>query len=118
MITRVSSLFALGRLATVIAAVTAITMGMGVAEAAEKFTVTYRCAKWKTVHFEESEKAKVHYDTVKKLGCEVKQDDHGGHIDVSYRCEKWREIALKDHEATHRWEKWLKSAGFETKHTH
>lgn len=118
MIAHVNSLLALGRVARVVVAVTAVTVGTGVAEAAEQFTVTYRCEKWKTLHFEESEKAKLHHDTVKKLGCEAKQDDHGGHIDVSYRCQKWREIALKDHDAAHRWEKWLKAAGFETKHAH
>ncbi|MGC1275899.1 MAG: hypothetical protein WBC44_19510 [Planctomycetaceae bacterium] len=102
----------------VVAAALVATVGANVATAAEKFTVTYRCAKWKTIHFHQAEKAKLHYDTVKKLGCEAKRDDHGGHIDVSYRCEKWRQIALKSHDAAHRWEKWLKAAGFETRHSH
>lgn len=119
MIAHMASLLAAGRMAALVVAVTvAVAAGPGVAQAAEKFTVTYRCVKWKTLHFDDAEKAKLHYDTVKKLGCEAKQDDHGGHIDVSYRCEKWRELALKDHDATHRWEKWLKAAGFETKHSH
>ena len=88
------------------------------ASAAEKEVVAYRLTQWKASHFDDQARARQHYDTVKKLGCEAKQDDHGGHIDVSYRCEKWKEIALKDHDAVHRWEKWLKAAGFETKHTH
>ena len=119
MAARIDTILGAARSAGLIAAVAAAVIGgTQIAQAAEKFTVTYRCVKWKTIHFEEAEKAKLHYDTVKKLGCEAKQDDHGGHIDVSYRCEKWKEIALKDHDAAHRWEKWLKAAGFETKHTH
>lgn len=86
--------------------------------AAEKEAVAYRLEKWKTIEFEDMKKAKTHYTTIKKLGCEVKQEDHNGHVDVSYRCPKWRELSLDSHTAAHKWEKWLKASGFETKHSH
>lgn len=107
------------RSASLILAIAAASVaGTQMAEAAETFTVTYRCEKWKTVEFEDAKKAKTHYETVKKLGCEAKQAGHAGHIDVSYRCPKWKRMTLKDHDSVHRWEKWLKAVGFETKHTH
>ena len=86
--------------------------------AAQKEVVSYRLKEWKTVEFEDAKKAKTHYDTIKKLGCEVKQNEHAGHIDVTYRCPEWKQIALKSHSDAHKWEKWLKASGFETKHAH
>ena len=88
------------------------------ASAAQKEVVSYRLKEWKTVEFEDAKKAKTHYDTIKKLGCEVKQNQHDGHIDVTYRCPEWKQIALKSHSDAHKWEKWLKASGFETKHAH
>ena len=88
------------------------------ASAAETEVVAYRLANWKTVHFEDAKKADTHAKTVKQLGCEVKTDDHSGHIDVSYRCAEWRELSLDSHDKAHKWENWLKASGFETKHEH
>jgi len=86
--------------------------------AADKEAVAYRLAEWKTIEFKDPNRAKVHFSTIKKLGCEVKQADHNGHVDVSYRCPKWRQIELSDHAAAHKWEDWLKASGFETQHKH
>ena len=88
------------------------------AHAAEKELVEYRLKNWKTVEFEDSDLAKTHVETIQKLGCEVKQEDHNGHMDVSYRCLEWKQIALKTHADAHNWEKWLKASGFETRHSH
>lgn len=88
------------------------------AEAAENEVVEYRLAQWKTIHFDDAKAAKTHVDAVKKLGCEVKQDDHGGHIDVTYRCAEWKKMSLKTHSDAHKWEDWLKKSGFQTKHVH
>lgn len=88
------------------------------ASAADREVVAYRLANWKTFHFEDAKKAETHVKTVKGLGCEVKSDDHDGHIDVSYRCAEWREISLDSHDKAHNWEKWLKACGFETRHEH
>mgnify|MGYP007059433200 CR=1 FL=1 len=86
--------------------------------AAEQEAVDYRLTQWKTRHFHDAKKAELHLTTLKRLGCEVKQDAHNGHIDVKYRCPNWRRMLLKTHSAAHRWEKWLTSAGFEAKHSH
>ena len=88
------------------------------ASAADREVVAYRLTNWKTVHFDDAKRADAHTKTVKRLGCEVKTGDHGGHIDVSYRCSEWREISLESHDKAHSWEKWLKASGFETRHDH
>ncbi|NNJ28169.1 hypothetical protein LzC2_42810 [Planctomycetes bacterium LzC2] len=85
---------------------------------AEKEVVSYRAAKWQSAHFADSEKVDRHVATLKKLGCEVKTDPHGGHTDVSHRCPTWMELAFNDHETAHAWETWLKANGFETSHSH
>ena len=87
-------------------------------EAHEKEVVEYRLQKWKTIHFHDVQKAKTHFDALKKLGCEVKQGDHDGHIGVTYRCAEWKKISPKTHSNAHKWEEWLKKSGFETKHVH
>ena len=102
----------------VVAAALAFGAATGAAVAADQEIVGYRLKQWKTVHFDDAKRAKTHYETVKKLGCEAKQADHGGHIDVTYRCPEWKEIALKSHSDAHKWEKWLKASGFETRHAH
>jgi hypothetical protein len=86
--------------------------------AADGEQVEYRLTDWKTIHFEDATKGDAHLKAVKDLGCEVKNEKHDGHTDVSYRCKDWMKMTLASHEAVHRWEKWLKAAGFETKHTH
>jgi hypothetical protein len=86
--------------------------------AAEQFKVSYRLEKWKTSEFANAEEAQKVFETFQKLGCETAQEGHGGHIDVRYRCPKWKEITVNDHGGAHRWEAWLKQAGFETRHAH
>ena len=80
--------------------------------------VEYRLATWKTMHFDDAKKGDAHHKAVKDLGCEVKKDSHDGHTDVSYRCKDWKKMTVASHDAAHQWEKWLKGAGFETKHAH
>ncbi len=88
------------------------------AQAAEKITVNYRLADWKTIEISDANEAKSLFTTFKQLGCEAKQEKHGDHTDISYRCVKWRAIAFKNHKTAHAWEKWLKASGFEAKHKH
>jgi hypothetical protein len=103
---------------------TALTMAIALAgftlraPAAEREVVAYRLPGWKTIHFDDVRRADIHVQTVKRLGCEVKVDDHGGHVDVSYRCLEWQEISLDSHSQAHKWEDWLKASGFETRHQH
>lgn len=86
--------------------------------AAEREIVSFRLAAWKSAHLDEVNVAKAILDTLKSIGCEVKQQQHGGHFDVTFRCPTWRSIALKSHAEAHQWERWLKAFGFETAHKH
>ena len=104
-------------LCAMIVAVTAVTFTTS-AQAAEKEVVSYRLQGWKTVHADSEADAKKQAAALKKIGCEVKLDSHGSHIDLTYRCVNWRQMALPSHNAAHQWEGWLKAAGFETEHTH
>lgn len=101
-----------------VAAVALVTATMRSVAAAEGETVSYRFVDWKTMHFDDAKKGSEHLEAVKKLGCEVKKDEHGGHLDVSYRCKDWKELTVETHDRADQWAKWLKSAGFETKHAH
>ena len=88
------------------------------ASAAENEVVTYRLVEWKKLHFSDSQKAKQQLETIKNLGCEMRKDTHEGHVDVSYRCPQWKTMKLEAHADAHRWQGWLKAAGFETRHSH
>ena len=81
-------------------------------------TVAYRLAGTKSGHFDSKAEADSQADTLRMLGCQVKQGSHGGHYDVSYSCTQWRVIGVESHDQAHRWEKWLKANGFETRHDH
>ena len=102
-----------------LAAAAVIAVGAGeYAMSAEREIVGYRLQEWTTAEFEDSGRAETHYKTLKKLGCEVKQERHGDHFDVTYRCPEWRELSAKSHSDAHKWEDWLKDCGFETNHKH
>lgn len=80
--------------------------------------VRYQLEDWKAKHIHDAKKAKTIAATLKRLGCEMKQAQHNGHIDVRYRCPKWRQLELDSHEEAHKWEKWLKEYEFKTEHKH
>jgi hypothetical protein len=86
--------------------------------AADQYVVQFRLSKWKTMHFDETPKAEAQLATLKKLGCEVKAGEHSGHIDVTYRCPEWKSLTVETDEGAHKWEKWLRTCGFETSHAH
>lgn len=81
-------------------------------------TLAFVLPEWKTMHFEDAAKAQQHVDMVKKLGCEVKQGKHTGHIDVSYRCPNWKSMQVETHKLAEQWLGWLKSSGFDVSHGH
>ena len=80
--------------------------------------VRYQCKDWKAKHIHDTKKSDKIATTLKKLGCELKKEQHNGHVDVKYRCQKWMELKLKTHDEAHKWETWLKEFGFETQHKH
>ena len=56
--------------------------------------IRYQLTDWKAKHIHDNKKADVIAGTLKKLGCELKKEQHNGHIDVKYRCPKWRQLEL------------------------
>ena len=80
--------------------------------------VRYQLTEWKAKHIHDTKSADTISKTLKKLGCELKQEQHNGHIDVKYRCPKWKELKLDTHAEAHKWEKWLKEYNFTTEHKH
>ena len=81
-------------------------------------TVAYRLAKWREMHFKDSESATSHLNAVRRLGCEAWLENHSGHIDVVYRCPQWLRLSLKTHQLAEQQSEWLKAAGFDTHHAH
>ncbi len=98
----------------VLAAALATTASM----AAGDEIVRYQLTEWKAKHIHDAKKADTIAKTLKKLGCELKKEQHNGHIDVKYRCPKWHELKLDSHDDAHKWEKWLKEYEFKTEHKH
>ncbi|QDS95153.1 hypothetical protein FF011L_39400 [Roseimaritima multifibrata] len=84
----------------------------------KKEEVRYRCVEWQTKHIHEADQAKKISKTLTDLKCEVKQEQHNGHVDLKYRCPEWRRMLLDSHDDAHKWEKWLKTYGFQTEHHH
>ena len=80
--------------------------------------VRYQLKDWKAKHIHDAKKAVTISTTLKRLGCELQQSQHNGHIDLKYRCPKWRQLKLDSHEEAHKWEKWLKEFEFKTEHKH
>ncbi|MEO1617264.1 MAG: hypothetical protein AAFV88_15550 [Planctomycetota bacterium] len=80
--------------------------------------VHYQCKDWKAKHIHDNKKAETITATLKKLGCEVKVEEHNGHKDVRYRCVKEKKLPVKTHEEAMKWEKWFKEYGFKAYHTH
>lgn len=83
-----------------------------------KETIAFQLPQWKTMHFDDAAKAKQHADMVKKLGCEIKQGQHDGHIDLSYRCVEWKSMVVETHQLADQWSGWLKGSGFDVSHVH
>ncbi|MDV6031447.1 MAG: hypothetical protein F9B45_15385 [Phycisphaera sp. RhM] len=81
-------------------------------------TLAFYLPQWKSMHVDGTNQAAQLTATLKKLGCEVKQDSHAGHSDVSYRQPKWKEMQVKDHKMAEQWAGWLAKSGFDVSHAH
>ncbi|MAT73125.1 MAG: hypothetical protein CMJ58_26875 [Planctomycetaceae bacterium] len=82
------------------------------------FAIALRLPEWTTRHFDDPTKAQQHAESVKKLGAEVRLDQHADHSDVTYRCVGWKSLQVESDELAHQWQDWLKGSGFETLHGH
>lgn len=96
----------------------AVSLAPTPTQAADGFTVDFRLQQWRTMHFDDGVKAEKHLKTVKDLGGEAIKENHNGHVDVRYRCVAWKQMRVDSDDEAHQWERWLKSVGFETRHTH
>ena len=80
--------------------------------------MAFRLADWHEQHFEDAQKAAQHFQAIQKLGCEVKQTSHAGHVDIVYRCVDWKEMKVANHKLADQWSGWLKGSGFDIHHAH
>lgn len=104
-------------LSTTLAQQSAAQQAGGQAEEASSdvgYHLAFHLPAWKTLHFNEPEKATEHIEAVKKLGCAVQKRDHAGHIDVVFRCNEWKVMLLDDADKAAGWQTWLKGFGFDT----
>ena len=101
-----------------VGSVTLVSSWATTASAAANEIVKFRLTSVRRIHSHNAEEAKSFAMTLKKIGCECQVDKHGGHFDVVYQCPKWKQIKAQSHEEAHKWEAWLKKAGFETVHEH
>ncbi|WP_425399033.1 hypothetical protein [Aeoliella sp.] len=83
-----------------------------------EIVVAHRIKDWHTEHFEDSTKAQQHVDALKKLGAEVRVEQHSGHTDVTYRTVGWKPLRVETDDLAHQWQEWLQRSGFETVHGH
>ena len=75
--------------------------------------IGFRMSEWKTIHGDGTAATQQFVDTLEKIGCEVKQSDHGNHVDVSFRCANWTAFAMQTEDQTEQWQQWLKDNEFE-----
>jgi len=81
-------------------------------------TLAFRQVKWTGLHFDDPAKATLHAQTLRQLGCEAREANHDGHIDVSFRCPEWKTLDVANHELASQWETWLKNSQLDVSHTH
>jgi len=104
-------------LASLVLAVAAIVTQSNV-HAAKKYYVDFRSVQWKTAHYNNPQVAEERFKTLQSLQCDVQKFAHNGHTDVKYRQAKWRVLSFDTDEEAHKWQHWLKTMGFETRHEH
>lgn len=113
-----SKLFAFAITLLVVSSVLPLAAVAQTASTSKKVYVAFRMQNWKAKHIHDEAKAKKFEDTLKMLGCEVKNAKHNGHIDVSCRTIFWKTLALDSHDLAHQWVTWFKAAGFDIIHGH
>ena len=77
-------------------------------------TIAFRSTNWQHKHIHDVAKAEKLVNSLEKIGCEVNQFDHNGHLDVKYRCATWKSITVENEKFQKEWAAWLASQGLET----
>ena len=80
--------------------------------------IAFRMRSWKRLHYEKQSDVDQLAAIAKGLGCEVREEKHGGHRDVSIRCTEWKHAEFASHSQATKWEQQLRKLGFEAKHEH
>lgn len=82
--------------------------------------IEIRLTNWKSAHMEGPmlAQSKEFATALQDLGCEVRSENHGNHLDLAFRCPVWVTLHVPNHEAAEQWQTWLRGHGFETKHAH
>ena len=88
------------------------------APSADAIVIQYRQNEWLSQHFDNDRQAEGFMAICKGLGCEVRKEDHSGHIDVMFRCGSARNLVCIDHDEAHSLQAWLEKKGFQTEHAH
>lgn len=76
--------------------------------------VGFRLTDWKTIHSHSDADAQQQIATLTKLGCEVKAQQHDGHIDIRYRCVDWKTLKVATDQLVNQWTTWCEAKGMET----
>jgi hypothetical protein len=76
--------------------------------------IGFRLTQWRTVHGGDADVTQKMLKTLKQIGCEVEQKNHGNHVDLSFRCTLWKGINVNSDEQSQQWHNWLSNNGFET----
>lgn len=74
----------------------------------------FRLTAWKTIHADTQQQATLESDALKKIGCDVTTENHGGHFDVKYRCPKWKSMKMSTESLRTQWSAWCVAKGMET----
>lgn len=77
--------------------------------------VQFKLADYKSVHGDGSPEQSQFVDTLKKIGCDVRELEHNGHSDIRYRAPTWCTIRVADASAANDWLEWLTSQGFDAR---
>ena len=75
--------------------------------------IGFRMSNWKTIHGDGTAATKQFVETLEKIGCEVKQNQHGDHVDVSFRCPNWTAFSMQTEAQVQQWQQWLQDNEFE-----
>jgi len=77
-------------------------------------TIGFRSVAWQHKHIHDMAAAAKLIESLEKIGCEVIQEDHNGHLDVRFRCANWKSITVENDDFAKQWTAWLAGNGLET----
>jgi len=90
------------------------TQNVGATTTNTQKKVAFRAINWQHKHIHDTGAAEKLVASLEKIGCEVNQFDHDGHLDVKYRCATWKSITVENEAFQKEWAEWLATQGLET----